>query len=95
MEALHLLQQATLYVEVSDKYYPSSARPMIKVLSHFVVKLQLPCIMWLVAYKPKRFSLSWFTNWICIILGVMLMVLGPIGALRGLILQAKDFQYYS
>lgn len=31
----------------------------------------------------------------CIILGVLLMVLAPIGALRGLILQAKDFQYYS
>ncbi|XP_058205258.1 lysine histidine transporter 1-like [Rhododendron vialii] len=55
----------------------------------------LPCIMWLIIYKPKRFSLSWFTNWICIILGVLLMILAPIGALRGLILQAKDFQYYS
>ncbi|KAG5557087.1 hypothetical protein RHGRI_007371 [Rhododendron griersonianum] len=55
----------------------------------------LPCIMWLVIYKPKRFSLSWFINWICIILGVLLMILAPIGALRGLILQAKDFQYYS
>ena len=25
---------------------------------------QLPCIMWLAIYKPKRFSLSWFTNWV-------------------------------
>ncbi|KAF7148185.1 hypothetical protein RHSIM_Rhsim03G0107400 [Rhododendron simsii] len=31
---------------------------------------------------------------ICIILGVM-MVLAHISALRGLILQAKEFQYYS
>ncbi|CAL5368465.1 unnamed protein product [Camellia sinensis] len=23
----------------------------------------LPCIMWLVIYKPRRFSLSWVTNW--------------------------------
>ncbi|EMS50903.1 hypothetical protein TRIUR3_31402 [Triticum urartu] len=23
----------------------------------------LPCVMWLAIYKPKRFSLSWFTNW--------------------------------
>jgi hypothetical protein len=26
--------------------------------------LQLPCIMWLIICKPKRFSLSWFTNWV-------------------------------
>lgn len=25
---------------------------------------QLPCIMWLSVYKPKRFSLSWMTNWV-------------------------------
>jgi hypothetical protein len=26
--------------------------------------LQLPCIMWLIICKPRRFSLSWFTNWV-------------------------------
>ncbi|XVE56636.1 hypothetical protein DITRI_Ditri04bG0026500 [Diplodiscus trichospermus] len=55
----------------------------------------LPCIIWLAIYKPKRFSLSWFTNWICIILGVLLMILAPIGALRQLILQSKNFKFYS
>ncbi|XVF49679.1 hypothetical protein PTKIN_Ptkin04bG0032200 [Pterospermum kingtungense] len=55
----------------------------------------LPCIMWLAIYKPKRFSLSWITNWICIIAGVILMILGPIGGLRQLILQSKNFKFYS
>ncbi|KAL3716758.1 hypothetical protein ACJRO7_008355 [Eucalyptus globulus] len=55
----------------------------------------LPCIMWLAIYKPKKFSFSWFANWICIILGVLLMVLAPIGALREIIIQAKDFKFYS
>ncbi|XP_057970172.1 lysine histidine transporter 1-like [Malania oleifera] len=55
----------------------------------------LPCIMWLSIYKPKRFGLSWFANWICILLGIILMVLAPIGALRQIILQAKDYQFYS
>uniref|UniRef100_A0A5B6Z6P0 Putative Lysine histidine transporter 1 n=1 Tax=Davidia involucrata TaxID=16924 RepID=A0A5B6Z6P0_DAVIN len=55
----------------------------------------LPCIIWLAIYKPKRFSLSWFANWICIIVGVLLMILAPIGALRQIILQAKDFKFYS
>ncbi|KAL6658814.1 hypothetical protein ACP70R_002854 [Stipagrostis hirtigluma subsp. patula] len=54
----------------------------------------LPCIMWLVIYKPKRFSLSWFTNWICIVLGVLLMILSPIGGLRSIILKAKRYKFY-
>ncbi|KAK1567058.1 hypothetical protein Q3G72_007637 [Acer saccharum] len=55
----------------------------------------LPCIMWLAIYKPKKFGLSWFTNWICIILGLLLMILAPIGALRSIILNAKDYKFYS
>ncbi|XP_043704032.1 lysine histidine transporter 2-like isoform X1 [Telopea speciosissima] len=55
----------------------------------------LPCIMWLVIYKPRKFSLSWFTNWICIILGVLLLILAPIGALRQIILSASQYKFYS
>ncbi|XP_065878758.1 lysine histidine transporter 1-like [Euphorbia lathyris] len=55
----------------------------------------LPCVMWLAIYKPKKFSLSWITNWICIILGLMLMILSPIGGLRNIILQAKDYEFFN
>ncbi|KAG6474343.1 hypothetical protein ZIOFF_068269 [Zingiber officinale] len=55
----------------------------------------LPCIMWLAIYKPRRFSLSWITNWICIILGVLLMILAPIGGLREIIVNAKTYKFYS
>ncbi|KAK1289431.1 Lysine histidine transporter 1 [Acorus calamus] len=55
----------------------------------------LPCIMWLVIYKPKRFSLSWIANWVCIVLGVILMIIAPIGALRQIILSAKTYRFYS
>ncbi|PQP98061.1 hypothetical protein Pyn_23402 [Prunus yedoensis var. nudiflora] len=55
----------------------------------------LPCVMWLVIYKPKKFGLSWWANWLCIIVGVLLMVLSPIGALKNIIDQAKDFKFYS
>ncbi|KAK2648090.1 hypothetical protein Ddye_015579 [Dipteronia dyeriana] len=55
----------------------------------------LPCIIWLAIYKPRKFSLSWFANWVCIVLGVVLMILGPIGGLRQIILQAKDYNFYS
>ncbi|XP_023513302.1 lysine histidine transporter 2-like [Cucurbita pepo subsp. pepo] len=55
----------------------------------------LPCTMWLAIYKPKRFGLSWTTNWVCIVFGVLLMVLSPIGGLRTLILSAKNYQFFS
>ncbi|CAN0925234.1 Lysine histidine transporter 1 [Linum grandiflorum] len=54
----------------------------------------LPCIIWLAIYKPKPLSLSWFTNWTCIILGLLLMVLAPIGALRNIILHAQEYKFY-
>lgn len=55
----------------------------------------LPCIIWLKIYKPKRFSLSWWANWICIVFGVLLMVLSPIGGLRQIIVTAKTYKFYS
>ncbi|XP_078447557.1 lysine histidine transporter 1-like [Wolffia australiana] len=55
----------------------------------------LPCIMWLAIYKPKRWSLSWITNWVCIIMGVALMILAPIGGLRLIIVGAKTYRFYS
>ncbi|KAG9446634.1 hypothetical protein H6P81_012762 [Aristolochia fimbriata] len=55
----------------------------------------LPCIMWLAIKKPRRFSLSWITNWICIVLGLILMTVSPIGGLRSIIIQAKTYKFFS
>ncbi|WOK98254.1 hypothetical protein Cni_G06964 [Canna indica] len=55
----------------------------------------LPCIIWLTIKKPRRFSLSWFANWICIVLGSLLMLLAPIGGMRSIILSAKNYQFFS
>lgn len=54
----------------------------------------LPCIIWLIVRKPKRFSFSWIINWTFIIFGVLLMVLSPIGGLRNIILSAKNYKFY-
>ncbi|KAK4603388.1 hypothetical protein RGQ29_012074 [Quercus rubra] len=55
----------------------------------------LPCVMWLAIYKPRRFGLSWWTNWICIAFGLCLMILSPIGGLRSIVIKAKTYQFYS
>ncbi|XP_059670007.1 lysine histidine transporter 1-like [Cornus florida] len=55
----------------------------------------LPCVIWLIIHKPRKYSLSWFTNWTCIVLGVILMVLAPIGGLRRIIIEANTYEFYS
>ncbi|CAH8354350.1 unnamed protein product [Eruca vesicaria subsp. sativa] len=50
----------------------------------------IPCIIWLILKKPDRFSLSWCINWSCIILGVVLMIIAPIGGLVKLIYQINN-----
>ncbi|XP_042001505.1 lysine histidine transporter 1-like [Salvia splendens] len=54
----------------------------------------LPCIIWLIICKPKKFSLSWFANWFCIIFGVSLTIVGPIGGLREIITKANTYRFY-
>ncbi|XP_051115902.1 lysine histidine transporter 2-like [Andrographis paniculata] len=55
----------------------------------------LPCIIWLALKKPRRFSLSWFANWGCIVVGVLLTILAPIGALRQIIIFSKTYKFFS
>ncbi|KAI9123245.1 hypothetical protein K1719_006134 [Acacia pycnantha] len=55
----------------------------------------LPCMIWLTICNPKRFSLSWWINWICIVLGVSLMIVATIGGLRAIIIKAKHYSFYS
>ncbi|KAM7269710.1 hypothetical protein ACFE04_025207 [Oxalis oulophora] len=55
----------------------------------------LPCIMWLAIYKPKKFGLSWCCNWFCIICGVALTVLAPIGGLRIIIKNFGKYEFFS
>ncbi|KAG0465658.1 hypothetical protein HPP92_019822 [Vanilla planifolia] len=55
----------------------------------------IPCIMWLIIKKPNKFSLSWFINWVFIVIGVVLTIISPIGGLRNIILSAKDYKFFS
>ncbi|CAI9108592.1 OLC1v1008236C2 [Oldenlandia corymbosa var. corymbosa] len=55
----------------------------------------LPCIMWLTVYHPKKFGWSWFSNWICILVGVLLTIVAPIGGLRQIIIEARNYHFYS
>ncbi|GJN35715.1 hypothetical protein PR202_gb24518 [Eleusine coracana subsp. coracana] len=55
----------------------------------------IPCIIWLMLRKPRKYSLSWIINIICIVVGVCLTVIAPIGGMRQIILDAKTFKFYA
>ncbi|XP_021754509.1 lysine histidine transporter-like 6 isoform X2 [Chenopodium quinoa] len=55
----------------------------------------LPCVIWLVIKKPKRFSASWFINWACIIIGVLIMLASTIGGLRNIVMDSSSYCFYS
>lgn len=51
---------------------------------------RLPPVMWLVLKKPKMNDINFWASWICIILGVSVTVLGAVGALRAIIVDASS-----
>ncbi|XP_038694838.1 lysine histidine transporter-like 5 [Tripterygium wilfordii] len=55
----------------------------------------LPCVMWLVLHRPKRWSFHWIASWISIILGVLLAILAPIGGAREIVRAAKTYKIFS
>ncbi|WVZ97149.1 hypothetical protein U9M48_042704 [Paspalum notatum var. saurae] len=55
----------------------------------------IPCIMWLMLRKPKKYGLSWFINVICIVIGVLLTLVSSVGGLRQIIIDAKNYKLYS
>ncbi|KAL1828682.1 hypothetical protein DCAR_0207927 [Daucus carota subsp. sativus] len=55
----------------------------------------LPCIIWLILKKPRKFGFSWWLNWIFIVIGVTIMIVAPIGGLRTIIVSAQQYKFFS
>uniref|UniRef100_A0A2C9U3S0 Amino acid transporter transmembrane domain-containing protein n=2 Tax=Manihot esculenta TaxID=3983 RepID=A0A2C9U3S0_MANES len=55
----------------------------------------IPCIIWLVVQKPKRWSFHWFASWISIFVGVSIALLSPIGGARQIFISAKTYKAFS
>ena len=55
----------------------------------------IPCIIWMLFKKPKKYGLTWFVNVLCIVIRVLLMLASPIGGMRQIIHDVKSFKYAS
>ncbi|KAJ6431883.1 hypothetical protein OIU84_019206 [Salix udensis] len=55
----------------------------------------LPCVMWLIIKKPKRFSTKWFINWASIFVGVFIMIASTIGGFRNIVTDSSTYRFYT
>lgn len=55
----------------------------------------LPSIFWLLVKKPKITNWHFWASWACIIAGVIITVLGAVGGLRGIIVDASSYKFYT
>jgi amino acid permease len=55
----------------------------------------IPCIIWMMLKKPKKYGLTWFVNVFCIVIGVLLTLASPVGGMRQIIHDVKSFKFYS
>ncbi|PQQ09647.1 hypothetical protein Pyn_27371 [Prunus yedoensis var. nudiflora] len=55
----------------------------------------LPSIMWLIIKKPKRFGLQWLVNWVCIFIGMFIMLASTVGGFRNIITDASTYRFYT
>lgn len=55
----------------------------------------LPSIFWLLVKKPKITNWHFWASWACIIAGVIITVFGAIGGMRGIIVSASSYNFYT
>ncbi|XP_019432090.1 PREDICTED: lysine histidine transporter-like 5 [Lupinus angustifolius] len=55
----------------------------------------IPCILWIGAKKPKRWSFHWIASVFCSIVGILIATLAPIGGIRTIIVSAKTYKMFS
>ncbi|XP_021759328.1 lysine histidine transporter 1-like [Chenopodium quinoa] len=84
----------TMFVGIAFPFF-GSLLSVLGGIAFAPTSYYLPCIIWLIICKPKRYSLSWYCNWFSIIFGASLTILAPIGAVRDIIVQSSTYNFFS
>ncbi|KAK4492088.1 hypothetical protein RD792_002885 [Penstemon davidsonii] len=64
-------------------------------LSFATTSYLIPCIIWLVTHKPKKWSFHWIACWISIFIGIVITSLAPIGGARNIVTQWTNYTMFS
>jgi amino acid permease len=54
----------------------------------------LPSWFWLIVKRPPMTSWHFWASWFCIISGILITVLGAVGGMRGIIVDASSYNFY-
>ena len=55
----------------------------------------LPCLLWVLYRKPKRFSRSWCINWFLVVVTGIIGILGTIGSIYEIQRQSKNYSIFA
>ncbi|XP_021736299.1 lysine histidine transporter 1-like isoform X2 [Chenopodium quinoa] len=84
----------TMFIGIAFPFF-GSLLSVLGGIAFAPTSFYLPCIIWLIICKPKKYSASWFFNWAFIIFGASLTILAPIGAIRDIIAQCDTYKFFS
>ncbi|XP_021759338.1 lysine histidine transporter 1-like isoform X2 [Chenopodium quinoa] len=84
----------TMFIGIAFPFF-GSLLSVLGGIAFAPTSFYLPCIIWLIICKPKKYSASWFLNWAFIIFGTSLTILAPIGAIRDIIVQCNTYKFFS
>ncbi|KAL2928682.1 Lysine histidine transporter 1 [Bienertia sinuspersici] len=91
---IRLRAAITMFIGIAFPFF-GSLLSVLGGIAFAPTSFYLPCIIWLIIRKPKKYSISWFCNWLFIIFGMSLTILAPIGAVREIVVQANTFKFFS
>lgn len=84
----------TTFIAVTIPFF-GSLMGFIGALGTGPTTFWLPSVIWLVLKKPSFGNINFWASWTCIVLGVMVTVLGSIGGMRGIIVSADSYKFYT
>ncbi|XP_021736260.1 lysine histidine transporter-like 2 [Chenopodium quinoa] len=84
----------TMFIVIAFPFF-GSLLSVLGGIAFAPTSFYLPCIIWLIICKPKKYSASWLLNWAFIIVGVSLTILAPIGAIRDIVVQSGSYKFFS
>lgn len=53
-----------------------------------------PSMFWLAIKKPGPLEWHFWASWFCIIVGVIITLLGAVGGMQGIIVDASNYKFY-
>ncbi len=92
--SLHLLLSLHIYMTHAMLCCSADLLGFIGALGFGPSTYCFPSMFWLAIKKPGVTSWHFWASWFCILCGVIVTVLGAIGGMQGIIVDASSYKFY-